>query len=130
MQRLFVTYLATLILFQGIFFNSNILFEINELMEDFQLHKVKYDDDLTTFFSKHFGDLKESHKQQHQEEHKQHNHPANDLNSNIQVDFALHYCYFTLKNTVEIDEKSPRFSYSDLFSTFEKPKIFQPPRLA
>ncbi len=130
MQKLLVTYLATLILFQGMFSNVNILFEINELVEDYQLHKVKYDDDLTTFISKHFGSLKESHKEQHQKEHQQHKHPANELHNNIQLDFTLHYCYFSFKNTVETNKRKTIFSYLDLFSTFEKQKIFQPPKVA
>lgn len=130
MQKFIVTYLATIILFQGIFVNTDVLFEINELLEDYQLHKTKYGDNTYTFLSKHFGDLKESHKKQHQEEHEQHKHPSQDKLANVsQFDYTFNRCNFTIKNVVEINADTSNFHYSDLFSTFEKQKIFQPPKL-
>jgi hypothetical protein len=68
MRKIIVTYLASLILLQGVVANTDLIFEISELTEDYQLHKKNYGDDLTTFISKHFGDLKESHKEQHQKD--------------------------------------------------------------
>ncbi|MDC9722725.1 MAG: hypothetical protein PSN34_08115 [Urechidicola sp.] len=55
MKKFVVTFLATLILSQGVFANTDILFEASELIEDYQLHKVKYGDDLATFISKTFN---------------------------------------------------------------------------
>ena len=130
MKEFVVTYLAALILFQGIFTNTDILFEASELIEDYQLHKVKYGDNLSTFISKHFGDLKESHKQQHQKERKQHNHPIqNNTGNSFQVDYTL-VASFVMKNEIEITSSTSNYRYSDLLSTFEKQKIFQPPRFA
>lgn len=131
MKKVVVTYLASLILFQGIFANTNLIFEISELTEDYQLHKKKYDDNLTTFISKHFGDLKESHKEQHQKEHEQHKHPVqNNTGSSLQVDFTLLAFSFTDKSIIEYDTSASNFNYIDLHSTFEKQKVFQPPRIA
>jgi len=130
MKKFVVTYLASLILFQGMFANTDIIFEISELTEDYQLHKKKYGDNLTTFISKHFGDLKESHKKQHQEEHKHHKHPVQNTGSSLQVDFTLLALSFTDKSIIEYDASASNFNYLDLHSTFEKQKIFQPPRIA
>ena len=130
MKKFVITYLASLILFQGLFANTDLIFEINELTEDYELHKVKYGDDLTTFISKHFGDLKESHKEQHQKEHEQHKHPVqNNIGSSLQVDFLLAFS-FTDKSILEYDVSASNFNYMDLHSTFEKQKIFQPPQQA
>lgn len=130
MQKLLVTYLSLLFLFQSTFTNIDVAFEINELVEDYQFHKVKYGDDLTTFFSKHFGSLKESHQEQHRQEHKEHKHPANDFNNHAQVDYAFYDNNFIPQTTIEIIQKKSNFYYKDKFSTFEKQKVFQPPRLS
>ncbi len=130
MKKFVVTYLATLILSQGIFANTDILFETSELIEDYQLHKVKYGDNLSTFISKHFGDLKESHKKQHQKEHEQHKHPVQNNSGTNQLDYTLSASFFIMKNVIEINSSTSNYHYSDLFSTFEKRKIFQPPRIA
>lgn len=130
MKKFVVTYLASLILFQGIFANTDIIFEISELTEDYQLHQIKYGDDFTTFISKHFGDLKESHKEQHQKEHKEHEHPVQNTGSSLQVDFTLLAFSFTDKSIIEYDASASNFNYIDLHSTFEKQKVFQPPRIA
>ena len=129
MQKIIVTYLASFILFQGVFLNTDILFEINEVLEDYQLHKTKYGDSTYTFLSKHYGDLKDAHKEQHQEEHKEHKHPAQDqITNSIQVDYTLQQHRYKLKSVIEINSTLSKFHYIDLFSTFEKQKIFQPPQ--
>ena len=129
MQKIIVTYLASLILFQGVFTNSGILFEINELAENYQLHQSEYGDNLSTFISKHFGDLKESHKEQHQEEQKQHNHPTQDKIGGLsQIDYTFNQTYLILENPIKVNKSLTNYHYLDLFSTFEKQKIFQPPQ--
>ena len=123
MQKVLVTYLSLLILFQSTFTNVDVAFEINDLMEDYQLHKVKYGDNITTFFSKHFGNLKEEHKEQHKQEHKEHKHPANDFSNHIQVDYAFYNNNFAPQNPIEIIQNKSNFYYKDKFSTFEKQKV-------
>jgi len=131
MKKIIITYLASLILFQGAFMNTDIVFEINEILLDYQLHKTKYGDNTYTFLSKHFGDLKESHKEEHQKEHEEHKHPIQDqLVNTPQVDYTFHKFQFIPKNETEQTSKSTNFHYKDIFSSFEKQKIFQPPRIA
>ncbi len=130
MQKFIATYLIFIILFQSVFVTTNFLFEINELAQDFSLHQLKYGDNLTSFISKHFGELKEAHQQQHKEEHQQHKHPSNEINNVDTTNFTVYSCDFTPKNTLENYTLKPNFYYQDKFSTFEKQKIFQPPKVA
>lgn len=131
MQKIVVTYLAVLVLFQGVYSSTDILFEIDEILQDYQLHKTKYGDGLTAFLSKHFGDLKEAHKKQHQKDHKQHKHPVKDqLVNTTHIDFTFSHCYVVIKNEIEVCDEPSGFWYINLFSTFEKQKIFHPPQLA
>jgi len=128
MQKFLTSYLAIIILFQGMFGNTNILFEINELAEDYQIHKEQYHDSFTTFLSKHFGDLKKNHQQQHEEEHRQHQHPQSDFNANFQTDFVPQISTINLHNCMVKEKRNTLFFYKNLFSNFEKQKIFQPPQ--
>ena len=121
--------LALFILFQGLFAYVNISFEISEVLADYQIHKMEQGDSLLTFFSKHYGKLKEAHKTAHQEEHKKHKH-HNEMELHFHIDFVCDNQPITLAKTVEILTQKLNFYYKDLFSTFEKQKIFQPPRLA
>jgi len=129
MKNFIVTYLALLILFQGVFVNTNTLFEMNDLIADYQLHKTKYGDTAYSFLSKHFGDLKEDHKIQHHQDREQNKLPIqNKISNTFQTAFTIQAHQLALKQHLEINQVTSNFHYSDLFSTFEKQKIFQPPR--
>jgi len=131
MQKGLITYLAIFILFQSMFSNVNILFEISEVIEDYKLHQTKYGDNLATFISKHFGDLKDSHKEQHKKDHEHHNHPCqSELANNVQGVYVLQQYDLSLESIVKIISEKDNFYYKKSSSNFEKQKIFQPPRIA
>ena len=127
MKNLIVIYLAINILFQGFFSYANIFFQLDELIEDYQLHQVKYDDDFATFISKHFGDLKEQHQEQHKKEHQEHKH--HDMEIQVHFDYLCSNSYFEILPKSEISTKQTNFYYKDLFCLYEKQKIFQPPKV-
>lgn len=129
MKNLLISTLASFILFQGMFVYLDVSFEINEILEDYQLHKTKYGDNISSFLSKHYGDLKESHKEQHKKEHQQHKHHDN-LEINNSVDYVFSCYHIEINPNIEINNRTTNFYYKDLFSTFEKQKIFQPPRFS
>ena len=130
MRRITVTYLTTLIFFQGIFAPVDVFSEIEIMIEDYQLHKVKYGDDLTTFLSKHYGNLQNNHKEEHQKDTQNKNYPIQSgFNSSQQIYF-LQVIDFSISNIAEINDLSNNFYYQDEFSSFEKQKIFQPPKVA
>jgi len=129
MQKQLITYLAIIIFFQSAFGSFNLLFEIGEVIEDFKIHKIKYNDDLGTFISKHFGDLRESHKEEHQEEHKHHKHPIQpEVGQSSNEVYVLQMIDLFMNNPIEINTTINNFGYKNLHPTFEKQKIFQPPR--
>jgi len=131
MIKIFSIAFSFLFLMQSINIHLEDVLNVSMFFEHYQLHKQKHGDDLLTFVSKHYGDLKEAHKKEHQEEEKNHHHsPINhNCSSQLPVDLAFEvYIIFFPKISMEIENQS-NFYYKDLFSTFEKQKIFQPPRV-
>ena len=118
---------ALVILFQGMFLYVDISCETMELLEDYQIHKTKYGDDFETFLSKHFGKLRQKHQNQHKKEHQEHQH-HNTNEVHIQLEFVCFNDIEIVPQKEIIFSKKNNFHYKDLFSSFEKQKIFQPPR--
>ena len=108
------------------------ILNIKIFFEHAQIHKEKYGDSFMAFLSKHYGELKEAHKKEHQEEEKNHHHtPINhNCSTQLNVDIVFDDYQIKIPKISESIKAKPNFYYQDLFSTFEKQKIFQPPRLA
>ena len=128
MQRILNISLATLILFQGMFAFIDISFELEEIHEDFAIHQARYGDSFTTFLSKHFGALKEQHQEEHQQEHQEHKH-QNEMELNTHFDYFIANATISIPKKILISSQEANYYYQDLFSNFEKQKIFQPPRV-
>jgi len=128
--KLFSIFISSLILVQSFNIHFGDVLKLTELMEYAELHKKKYGDGFVVFFSKHYGDLKQSHKKQHKEEEKDHSHPPinHDCSSQLQASFVINIISFSLVNT-QIVKTYTNFHYLDMFSAFEKQKIFQPPQI-
>ena len=128
--KLFSIFISSLILVQSFNIHFGDVLKLNEMMEHAKLHKNRYGDDFLVFLSKHYGELKQSHKKQHTEEEKDHSHPPinHDCNSQLQAPFVINIVSFSIEN-VQTPKKSAIFFYQDNFSSFEKQKIFQPPQL-
>jgi hypothetical protein len=132
MSKFVIVFISALILVQSLNLHFEDVLKLNEVFEHVELHKNRYGDNLFVFLSKHYGDLKESHKKQHQEEEKEHQHPPinHDCSLQMQTAFVLNTVSFSIENPKLVEESSANFYYQDRFSTFEKQKIFQPPKLA
>lgn len=130
MIKLLSILISILVLVQSLNIHIGDVLKLDELLEHAEMHKKKYSDNFLVFLSKHYGDLKQSHTQQHQEEEKNHSQlPINqECSSQITTSFIINMISFgiDIPHTVE---SSINYCYSDNFSTFEKQKIFQPPRL-
>ncbi len=63
---------AFLILFQSLNIGLGDLSRIDEFLEHASFHNEEYGDSLLVFISKHYGELKAEHEEQHQEEQEQH----------------------------------------------------------
>ena len=129
--KLFSIFVSSIILVQS--FNIHIadILKLDELMEHAKMHKNKYGDDFVVFLSKHYGDLKQSHKLQQQEEEKDHSHlPINhECSSHVQASFIIDMISFSIDISYAT-ESSVNFYYQDKFSSFEEQVILQPPQLA
>lgn len=134
MKKVIAIFIAILFLLQS----SQICFEdfqrIDALVQDAQLHQTKYGDDFFTFLSKHYGELKESHKEQHQQEEQEHGHKhpplSGDCHTQVQPVVVWQVQIPFLEVIYHQIEVTQNFHYLDLHSTFEKPSFFQPPRFA
>ena len=128
----------TSILFSIVFLiqSINIHFEdivkITELIDYANMHKERYGDSFDVFLSKHYGDLKESHKEQHeQEKQEQEQAPIeHDCKVQSQIVFLVNWNIYSFNSNQFIDYGKTKFHYQTKISTFEKQKIFQPPRIA
>ncbi len=131
MSKLFSIFISLLILLQSLNIHAEDILKLNTVFEEAQLHNEIHNDSFMVFFSKHYGSLKEAHEKEHQEEEKNHNHPPihHDCSSQISSVFVVQTITFTLENIQNI-ERTTNFYYQDKFSTFEKQKVFQPPRLS
>ena len=126
MKLLITSFLSLLIVLQSVSVFINIGNELKEVVTDYQLHKSKYGDDFATFWSKHFGELKEQHKAQHKKEHQ----PSHDQNIHIShIEFALLRSFIPYKIKGNFEVKNNNFYYRSIFSEHKKTKILQPPRL-
>ena len=131
MLKLYAILLSSLFLLQS----TNIHFDdvrmLGELLEHYNLHHERYGDNFVVFLSKHYGDLKESHKKEHQEEEKGHHHTPiqHDCTAQVHIDVMYNSFSFTFKNPKFSNSSKSNFYYQDKFSSFEKQKIFQPPRV-
>lgn len=63
---------ALLILFQSINLHFSDLAELDRFVDHYQFHVDQYGDDLISFISKHYGEQKESHNENHKEEQGEH----------------------------------------------------------
>ncbi len=63
---------SLLILVQSFNVHASDLIELDELIEHAQFHSEEYGDNFFVFISKHYGELKAEHNQEHQEEKEQH----------------------------------------------------------
>lgn len=130
MAKFFSIIISGLILIQSFNIQLNDVLKIDVYLHHLQYHVDEYGDDLFDFISKHYGELKDMHVKNHQEEEKDHS----------QLPFRNDGCfqsitlYLVQKNRLTFDlnslilYRSSFFYYLDLFSTFEKQKIFQPPQ--
>ncbi len=128
--KLFSIVLASFILVQSFNIHLGDILKFDMLLDHAKMHKSKYGDNFFVFLSKHYGELKESHKKQHEEEEKNHSHlPVNhDCSSQIQSSFILNLVALNI-TILQAKESPQNFYYQDKFSTFEKQKIFQPPQI-
>ena len=123
--------LSIVLLFQGINFGLPDILKAGELIEHAQFHSQNHGDNFIVFISKHYGELKEQHEQQHQEEKKEHEKLP------VRGEFSFASSWFVPHNEAELSLKAPAittttslFFYKETYSSIRESAIFQPPRRA
>jgi hypothetical protein len=129
MTKLFAILFSILILVQS----SNIGFEdiskLNVLLEHAQYHQETYGDSFFEFLTEHYGEDMLQHQNDH-EEHEELPFKHKQDCTHIVFDFTAN-AQFCLHNTNPILIRIPlNFFYKESSSLFEKPSVFQPPKLA
>ena len=128
MSKIAAILYASLILFQSFNFSFEDISKFDKLLEHAEYHQQTYGDSFFEFLSEHYGDDAVSHNNEHEEHDDlpfKHNHQScvhvNAAFTLQAFDFSLDYQPF-----VEIPFN---FHYKESTSLFEKPSVFQPPRL-
>ena len=129
MTKLIAIFYATLILFQSLNMGFEDVSKVSALFEHASFHQDTYGDSFFDFLSEHYGEASV----QHEDEHAGHD----DLPFKHNHQSCVHAnATFTLGGTnltlfyppfVEIPFN---FHYKESTSLFEKPSVFQPPKLA
>jgi len=97
-----------------------------------QFHKQKYGDNLLVFISKHYGELKTEHDQEHKEEQQDHeNLPFNhQACSDLSTAFVLSGAEFAVPKSAQVADTALDFFYQESYYQIENSDIFQPPKTA
>lgn len=132
MNRLITILFSGLILIQSFQIGIEDLMQLDELFEHAQFHKQEYGDDFFVFLSKHYGDLKANHSQNHKEEQGEHEKlPFQCQGHTIVILAVLESTDFEASNQIDVPLSSKAtFHYSNLYSLLNKEELLQPPRFA
>ncbi|MFL1010840.1 hypothetical protein [Flavisericum labens] len=130
MSKLVVIFYSFLILAQSININLEDLLKFSVLIEHAQYHKEMYGDTFLEFLAEHYGDKEAPHPNDHKEHEdlpfKNHHHMLCQVNGVFLMvpELACQLVYQSYQNI------PLNFFYKESTSLFEKPSVFQPPRLA
>ncbi|WP_298947634.1 hypothetical protein [uncultured Polaribacter sp.] len=102
--------------------------KLTVLLEHAQFHQEKYGDSIVDFLVEHYGDSE--YKTPKHKEHKDLPFKQDSLNHNhLPSVFTLNTPVFELKKNIAVRVQQNYF-YKESYSLFEKPSVFQPPKLA
>ena len=122
--------MSAVILFQSIGLGWNDIAQIDEFIEHAQFHNEQYGDSLFVFISKHYGELKAEHNQEHEEEEREHK----KLPFQQQVPTASLIALLLNSNDKEITKaelfeiKERNFYYLMPSTSLHSEELFQPPQ--
>ena len=129
MNKLFAILYSLLILLQSFNINFEDISKFNVLLEHADYHQETYGDSFLEFLAEHYGDAKIDHGVDHDEHENlpyKHHHQ-----SCAHVSFAFTFETIDYQfNYVPFLEIPFNFFYKETISSFEKPVVFQPPKLA
>lgn len=129
MSKLVVIIYSLLILAQSFHINIEDISKFNAFLKHCKYHKDVYGDTFLDFLSEHYGNQMMSHESKHSD-HKDLPFKDDHILCHTNPPFIFSSQLISIANPPEFIENSDVFSYKDSFSSFEKPYVFQPPRVA
>lgn len=128
MQKVFSIVFSFLVLFQSLNIGVEDISKMNVLVEHAAYHQETYGDSFFQFLAEHYGEAIDDHENEH-EEHEdlpfKHQHKTC---SHVSAAFTFETLSFDL-NHLPFTEIPFNFFYKESISLFEKPSVFQPPKL-
>jgi hypothetical protein len=128
MLKAFSILLSNLILLQSLNIGLDDFSKINVLIKHVQYHQENYGDSFFDFLAEHYGS--NEYKTTNHKEHKDLPFKQDSFSQNhLPSIFALQIQIFELQQNI-IVQIQQNYHYKESDSFFEKPTIFQPPKLA
>ncbi len=123
---------AFLLLFQSLNIHFDDIAELDELIEHAQFHANEHGDNFFVFISKHYGELKKDHEQQHQEEKEEHERLPFQHQSPTFFSPVFVLCQNGLNTDFveEINYPAANYHYFMTYHSLYQDRPFQPPRQA
>ena len=130
LSKLLSISLSFVILIQSFGMTVSDIAQMDEFIEHAQFHSAQYGDNVIVFISKHYGDLKAEHDQEHQEEKEEHEELPFQQHSQLS---SIQYFVLNTENvSVDAPEfsdfKADNFRYLALSSALYSDSPFEPPR--
>ena len=125
--KLFSILLSGFILVQSLNIQIKDVFKFSELVEHFQYHAENYGDDIFVFFSKHYGELRDKHSENHEKEDHNQLPFSQNINLNYLTVFILYKIRFAIAEKL-IHSQTSNFYYLENYTSIERSDIFQPPK--
>ncbi len=129
MTKLFSILFANLILIPSFNIGFDDISKLNTLLEHASFHQEEYGDNIFEFLAEHYGEEFINHSTEH-EEHEDLPFKQDQQTCHQSQTILIPQSFvIDLKEYLFIDS-SKTFFYKELYSLFEKPSFFQPPRQA
>ena len=121
-----------MILLQSFGIHLDDIVQMDELIEHAKFHSEQYGDNVIVFLSKHYGELKADHQEQHQEEKE--DHEKLPFNHHCHITSVTAFVATSFNSGLEqleiLDFKSATFFYQAPSSSLHAEGILQPPRIS
>ncbi len=132
MKRVIPFILSVIILSQSMNVSANDMVKLDDFFEHAQYHYEEFGDDIFTFVSKHYGNLKEEHSANHKNESSQHEQlPFNHhLGSHTSTIFLADFIEKEQIPAPIGSLHSIKFFYLLPVTSVTSADIFQPPKIA
>ncbi|MDP5157427.1 MAG: hypothetical protein NWQ07_02470 [Flaviramulus sp.] len=130
MSKITVISYSILILIQSFNINIEDISKFNALLDHAKYHQEVYGDNFFEFISEHYGEQMASHQNKHKEHEDLPFKDSHHILSHINTSFTLFQTIIYPANSSTLIEVPLNFIYKESISLFEKPSVFQPPKLA